>query len=111
MRKNRAKARLKVARAHARVADTRRDWAHKHSTRIIRENQAVYVEDLCVKGLARNRMPCPCSSAALGHTHRTEGSSFGTKRSLLEMDARPGSYTTSEGRLAVRPHFDTRPTS
>ena len=54
--KNRAKARVKVARAHARVGDTRRDWAHKHSTRIIRENQAVFVEDLCVKGLARTRM-------------------------------------------------------
>lgn len=54
--KNRAKARVKVARAHAKVADTRRDWAHKNTTRIIRENQAVYVEDLCVRGLARTRM-------------------------------------------------------
>ncbi|WP_324188254.1 transposase [Nocardia higoensis] len=54
--KNRAKARLKVARAHARVADARRDWAHKQSTRIIRENQAIFVEDLCVKGLARTRL-------------------------------------------------------
>jgi putative transposase len=54
--KNRVKARIKVALAHVRVADTRRDWAHKHSTRIIRENQAVYVEDLCVKGLARPRL-------------------------------------------------------
>jgi putative transposase len=54
--KNREKARLKVARAHARVADARRDWAHKLSTKIIRENQAVYVEDLAVKGLARTRL-------------------------------------------------------
>ncbi|WP_446223238.1 RNA-guided endonuclease InsQ/TnpB family protein [Nocardia sp. IBHARD005] len=53
---NRAKARIEVAKAHARVADTRRDWAHKHSTRIIRDNQAVYVEDLCVQGLARTRL-------------------------------------------------------
>jgi putative transposase len=53
---NRAKARLKVAKAHARVADARRDWAHKLSTSIIRENQAVYVEDLAVKGLARTRL-------------------------------------------------------
>jgi len=50
---NRVKARLRVAKAHAKVADTRRDWAHKQSTMIIRENQAVFVEDLCVKGLAR----------------------------------------------------------
>jgi putative transposase len=54
--KNRAKARLKVAKAHAKVADARRDWAHKLSTKIIRENQAVYVEDLAVKGLARTRL-------------------------------------------------------
>ena len=47
---------VKVARAHARVADTRRDWQHQLSTRIVRENQAVYVEDLCVTGLARTRL-------------------------------------------------------
>ena len=47
---------VKVARAHARVADTRRDWQHKLSTQIIRENQAVYVEDLCVVGLGRTRL-------------------------------------------------------
>ena len=53
---NRAKARIKVARVHARVAGTRRDWLHKQSTRIIRDNQAVYVEDLCVAGLGRTRL-------------------------------------------------------
>jgi putative transposase len=52
----REKAVVKVARAHARVADTRRDWQHKLSTRIIRDNQAVYVEDLCVVGLGRTRL-------------------------------------------------------
>jgi putative transposase len=54
--KNRAKARLKVAKAHAKVADARRDFHHQLSTKIIRENQAVYVEDLAVKGLARTRL-------------------------------------------------------
>jgi len=54
--RNRAKARVKVARVHARVADTRRDWLHQESTRIIRENQAVYVENLCVAGLGRTRL-------------------------------------------------------
>jgi putative transposase len=53
---NRKKAVVKVAKAHARVADTRRDWQHKLSTRIIRDNQAVYVEDLCVVGLGRTRL-------------------------------------------------------
>ena len=54
--RNREKARLKVARAHARVADARRDFHHQLSTALIRENQAVAVEDLCVKGLARTRL-------------------------------------------------------
>ncbi|MFC7512365.1 RNA-guided endonuclease InsQ/TnpB family protein [Streptomyces thermocarboxydus] len=54
--RNRNKARLKVARAHARVADARREFHHHLSTRIIRENQAVAVEDLAVKGLARTRL-------------------------------------------------------
>ncbi|MEQ4301243.1 transposase [Plantactinospora sp. B6F1] len=53
---NRKKAVVKVAKAHARVADTRRDWQHKLSTAIIRENQAVYVEDLSVAGLGRTRL-------------------------------------------------------
>jgi IS605 OrfB family transposase len=53
---NRGKARVKVAKVHARVADARRDWLHKESTRIIRDNQAVYVEDLCIRGLARTRL-------------------------------------------------------
>ena len=53
---NREKAVVKVARAHAKVADTRRDWQHKLSTAIIRDNQAVYIEDLCVVGLGRSRL-------------------------------------------------------
>ncbi|WP_433316718.1 RNA-guided endonuclease InsQ/TnpB family protein [Micromonospora chersina] len=53
---NRTKAVVKVAKAHARVAYTRRDWQHKLSTTIIRDNQAVYVEDLCVVGLGRTRL-------------------------------------------------------
>src|ERR1039458_9548868 len=53
---NRDKARVRAARVHARVADARRDWLHKESTRIIRDSQAVYVENLCVAGLGRTRL-------------------------------------------------------
>lgn len=53
---NRKKAALKVARAHAHIADCRRDFHHKLSTQLIRENQAVYVEDLAVNGLGRTRL-------------------------------------------------------
>ncbi len=53
---NHKKAVVKVAGAHARVADTRRDWQHKLSTKVVRDNQAIYVEDLCVVGLGRTRL-------------------------------------------------------
>ncbi|MGW5488724.1 RNA-guided endonuclease InsQ/TnpB family protein [Streptosporangium sandarakinum] len=53
---NRKKAVVKVARAHARVADARRDFAHKLSAALIRDNQAIYVENLSVRGLARTRL-------------------------------------------------------
>lgn len=45
---NRAKARRRVARVHARIADRRRDFLHKLSTRLVRENQVVVIEDLGV---------------------------------------------------------------
>jgi len=52
--KNRNKARLKVARLHARIADRRRDFLHKLSTRLIRENQTICVESLAVKNMVKN---------------------------------------------------------
>jgi putative transposase len=52
--KNREKARKKVARIHARIADRRRDYQHKLSTRIIRENQVICVESLQVKNMVKN---------------------------------------------------------
>ena len=54
--RNRDRQRVEVARAHARVADARRDFHYQLSTVLIRENQAIAVETLSVKGLARTRM-------------------------------------------------------
>lgn len=51
---NRARARIKVARVHARITDRRRDHLHKLSTRLVRENQTVVIEDLNVRGMVRN---------------------------------------------------------
>lgn len=52
---NRAKTRLTVARIHARIADRRRDHLHKLTTRLVRENQTVVIEDLSVRNMLRNR--------------------------------------------------------
>lgn len=51
---NRAKARIRVGRVHARITDRRRDFLHKLSTRIIRENQTVVIEDLNVRNMLGN---------------------------------------------------------
>lgn len=53
--KNRAKAKLKVAKAHAHIADSRKDFLHKLSTRLINENQVIAVETLAVKNMVKNR--------------------------------------------------------
>ncbi|MFF4483423.1 RNA-guided endonuclease InsQ/TnpB family protein [Streptomyces sp. NPDC001520] len=51
---NREKARRRVAGVHARIADRRRDFLHKLSTRLVRENQTVVIEDLTVRNLLKN---------------------------------------------------------
>ncbi|GAA4608275.1 RNA-guided endonuclease TnpB family protein [Actinoallomurus liliacearum] len=51
---NRAKARRRVARIHARITDRRRDGLHKLTTRLVRENQVVVIEDLTVKNMLKN---------------------------------------------------------
>ncbi|UNH41706.1 transposase [Moellerella wisconsensis] len=51
---NRAKAKLKVAKLHAKIADCRMDNLHKLSRRLINENQVVCVESLKVKNMIRN---------------------------------------------------------
>ena len=52
--KSRNKARQLVARAHERVKNTRKDFLDKLSCQLVRENQAIAVEDLCVKAMVRS---------------------------------------------------------
>ncbi|MFE5586587.1 RNA-guided endonuclease InsQ/TnpB family protein [Kitasatospora sp. NPDC056531] len=51
---NRAKARIKVAKIHARIADRRSDFLHKLTTRLVRENQTLVIEDLTVRNMVGN---------------------------------------------------------
>ncbi|MCX5328041.1 RNA-guided endonuclease TnpB family protein [Streptomyces sp. NBC_00140] len=51
---NRAKARRRVARVHARIADRRRDLLHQLTTRLVRENQTLVIEDLTVTNMVKN---------------------------------------------------------
>ncbi|MFI8907822.1 RNA-guided endonuclease InsQ/TnpB family protein [Streptomyces albidoflavus] len=51
---NRRKARRKVAKVYARIADRRRDHLHKLTTRLVRENQTIVIEDLTVRNMVKN---------------------------------------------------------
>jgi putative transposase len=52
--RNRQKARLKVAGVHRRISDSRKDFLHKLTTQLVRENQTIVVEDLAIKNMVKN---------------------------------------------------------
>jgi len=52
--KNRTKARRKVAQLYAKIADSRRDFLHKLSTRLVNENQVIAIESLVVSNMQKN---------------------------------------------------------
>ena len=52
--RNRVKARIRVARIYEHIANIRKDFLHKLSTQIVRENQTIAVEHLNVKGMLKN---------------------------------------------------------
>ena len=52
---NYQKQKLKVARIHAKIADTRSDFLHKLSSRIVNENQVIVLEDLAVGNMIKNK--------------------------------------------------------
>ena len=52
--KNRAKARLKVARLYEKITNQRMNFLHKESFGMIRDNQVIVLEDLKVKNMVKN---------------------------------------------------------
>lgn len=51
---NRNKQRVKVALVHEKITNQRNDFLQKESTKLIRENQTICIEDLKVKNMMRN---------------------------------------------------------
>ncbi|MEU4833444.1 RNA-guided endonuclease TnpB family protein [Streptosporangium sp. NPDC023615] len=68
---NRQKAKLKVARVHARITDRRRDHLHKVTTRLVRENRTVVIEDLTVRNMVKNHTLARAISDASWRQMRT----------------------------------------
>ena len=63
---NRVKAAAKVARAHRKVRHARRDFLHRVSTRLVRQNDVIVIEDLNVSGMVKNRR-----GGVVEHLHQT----------------------------------------
>lgn len=51
----RNRTRIRIAKVHNKIADTRKDFLHKLSTKLVSENQAIVLEDLNVSGMVKNR--------------------------------------------------------
>lgn len=64
--RNEEKARRRLARQHMKVADARRDFHHKLSTRLVRENQVVAVETLNITALGRSNLAKSLADAGWG---------------------------------------------
>jgi putative transposase len=87
---NRAKARAKVARAHRKVRASRADFLHRTSARLVRDYDAIVIEDLAVKNMVRNRSLAKAIS----------DSGWGTFRRMLEYKAaRAGRQLIVTGRF------------
>jgi putative transposase len=68
---NRHKARLQVARSHAQITDARKDFLHKLTTQLVRENQTIVVEDLAIKNMVKNhKLALAISDASWGELIR-----------------------------------------
>ncbi|WP_121971709.1 RNA-guided endonuclease TnpB family protein [Leptolyngbya sp. BC1307] len=85
---NRYKARLRVARVHAEIADARKDNLHKLTTRLVRENQTIAIEDLCVSNMVKNhKLAQAISDASWGELVRQlEYKSDWYGRTLVKVD-------------------------
>jgi putative transposase len=68
--KRRHKTRIQIAKLHNQITDTRKDFLHKLSTKIVNENQVIVLEDLNVSGLVKNRRLARAISSQGGREFR-----------------------------------------
>ncbi|GBF85650.1 RNA-guided endonuclease InsQ/TnpB family protein [Aphanothece sacrum] len=63
---NRRKAIKEVALVHEKITNTRQDFLHKLSRKLVDENQVIVAENLCIKGLARTKLAKSILDAGFG---------------------------------------------
>jgi len=68
--KRRQKAVRAVGKLHVQIRNLRKDWIHKMTTSIVRESQALGLEDLNIKGMQRTTLARSVSDVAMGEIHR-----------------------------------------
>ena len=68
--RRREQARVRVARVHARIGDTRKDFLDKVTTDLVRRYDVIAIEDLCVKGMARGMLAKSVADAGFGMFRR-----------------------------------------
>ena len=85
---NREKARFEVAGIQASISDARKDFLHKLTTQLVRENQTIAVEDLAVRNMVKNRkLARSISDAAWGElTRQLEYKAKWYGRTLVKID-------------------------
>ena len=95
---NREKARAKLARAHARVRNVRRDALHKATTTLAKSHGRIVVEDLKVRNMTRS------GRGKRGLNRVVLDAAFGEFRRLLEYKGRLYGCEV----VAVPPHYTSQ---
>ena len=79
---NRDKACLEVAKVHAQIKDARADFLHKLTTKLVRENDLIAIEDLAIRNMVRNAPPLSTADPAGFEIQQERGSAFHALNSI-----------------------------
>ena len=79
---NRDKACLEVAKVHAQIKDARTDFLHKLTTKLVRENDLIAIEDLAIRNMVRNAPPLSTADPAGFEIQQERGSAFHALNSI-----------------------------